>query len=90
MVGLTRLSALDRGIEAALRGDRRVALGGLAALVLLAWVYLWHDAAMMDAASTEVALPHATDPVALVLTFVMWAVMMAAMMLPSAAPTILI
>ena len=89
MVGLTRLSAIDRGIEAALRGDRTVALGGLAALVLLAWVYLWHEAAMMDAATTEVALPHATDAAILALTFLMWAVMMVAMMLPSAAPTIL-
>lgn len=33
-------------------------------------------------------VPRATDPAALALTFLMWVVMMAAMMLPSAAPTI--
>lgn len=89
MVGLKRLAELDRGIEAALRSDRRIALAGLIGLALLAWVFLWHEASMMDAAALEAALPRATDGVVLTLTFVMWTVMMVAMMLPSAAPTIL-
>ena len=90
MDGLRNLAALDHGIEAALRNDRIAALGGLAAVVLLAWLYLWHGAAMMDPASTAtVATVRAPDAVALALTFLMWVVMMAGMMLPSAAPTIL-
>ena len=73
-----------------MRNVRRVALGGLAAVVMLAWRYLWLSAAQMDHASMAmVATPRATDAVALTLTFVMWVVMMAGMMLPSAAPTIL-
>lgn len=76
-------------LEAVLRQDRLLALGGLAAVVLLSWGYLWHGAAQMDHAGMSMAaMPHATDATALWLTFVMWTVMMAAMMLPSAAPAI--
>jgi predicted metal-binding membrane protein len=80
------------GLDAASpRGERWTALGGLAAVVLLAWLYLWRSAAGMDhAAMTAGALPRATDAGALALTFVMWTVMMAGMMLPSAAPAILL
>jgi predicted metal-binding membrane protein len=75
------------GLDTAqLRGDRGVTLAGLAAVVLLAWLYLWHSATGMAMG----ALPRVADPGALVLTFVMWTVMMAAMMLPSAAPAILL
>lgn len=74
-----------------MRNDRRVAIGGLAAVVMLAWLYLWRGAAEMDHASMAMAaIPRATDTFALILTFVMWMVMMAGMMLPSAAPTILL
>jgi predicted metal-binding membrane protein len=72
-----------RGIEAALRRDRLVVALSLSGVVALAWLYLWRQAAM--------AMPSmpAMDPAVLALTFVMWVVMMAGMMLPSAAPTIL-
>jgi predicted metal-binding membrane protein len=84
-------TALDRGMEAALRNDRRIALGGLTAVVVLAWLYLWGAATGMDHASMAMAaMPRATDAGALALTFLMWTVMMAGMMLPSAAPTILL
>jgi predicted metal-binding membrane protein len=89
--GIEAPVAPGRGIEAALRNDRRVALGGLAAVVLLAWFYLWRSAGGMDHASMAMAgTPRAADAGALALTFVMWAVMMAGMMLPSAAPSILL
>jgi predicted metal-binding membrane protein len=89
--GIEAPVAPGRGIEAALRNDRRVALGGLAAVVALAWFYLWRSAAGMDHASMAMsAMPRAVDASALVLTFVMWTVMMAGMMLPSAAPAILL
>jgi predicted metal-binding membrane protein len=80
------------GLDAASpRGERWIALGGLTAVVLLAWVYVWRGAAGMDhAAMAAGALPRAADPGALALTFVMWTVMMAGMMLPSAAPAILL
>ena len=91
MVGLATPALLDRGIEAIARNDRRIAIGGLAAVVALSWLYLWICAADMDTASTAtVTMPRATDAGALALTFAMWTVMMAGMMLPSAAPTILL
>jgi len=76
---------------AQLRGDRWIALAGLAAVVALSWLYLWHFAAGMDHAGMAMtAMPRAPDPGALVLTFVMWTAMMTAMMLPSAAPAIVL
>ena len=45
---------------------------------------------MQHAGMAMTVMPRAPDPAALVLTFVMWTVMMAAMMLPSAAPAILL
>lgn len=76
---------------ASLRGERWTALAGLAAVVALAWLYLWHSAAGMGSAAMAMGtMPRAADPAALALTFVMWSVMMAGMMLPSAAPAMLL
>lgn len=82
---------LDRTIEATLRHDRRVVAGSLALVVALAWVYLWRGAAEMDAMSRamDMSVPMAMEP-DFALTFLMWAVMMVGMMLPSAAPTVLL
>lgn len=82
---------LDRTIEATLRHDRRVVAASLALVVALAWVYLWRGAADMDAMRRvmDMSVPLAMEP-DFVLTFVMWAVMMVGMMLPSAAPTVLL
>jgi predicted metal-binding membrane protein len=76
--GVGDSTTLHRGIEAALRRDRLVIALSLAAVVALAWLYLWRHASMP-----------AMDSAALALTFFMWVVMMAGMMLPGAAPTIL-
>ena len=90
MAGL-EAPALQRAPVASLRHDRRVTLGGLAALVIVAWLYLWHMAAGMDPSMMVAAhTPRATSPGAMVMTFLMWAVMMAGMMLPSAAPAIVL
>ena len=78
MDGVGDSTTLHRGIEAALRRDRLVIALSLAAVVALAWLYLWRHASMP-----------AMDSAALALTFFMWVVMMAGMMLPGAAPTIL-
>ena len=79
------------GIEAALRRDRGVVAVSLALLTLIAWAYLWRDAAEMAAmGDMNMAMPPRDFDVAMVLlTFAMWVVMMVGMMLPSAAPTIL-
>ena len=79
MDGLGGPTALHRGIEAALRRDRLVVALSLAGVVALAWLYLWHQAASM----------HAGDHSGMAMAIAMWVVMMAGMMLPSAAPTIL-
>ena len=78
-----------------LRHDRAVVLGGLLTVAASAWIYLLLGAGiemqMMDmgggqmmAMSPEWTLGYGT------LIFAMWAVMMVAMMLPSAAPAILL
>lgn len=70
-----------------LRRDRLVILASLMAVAALAWLYLWIEAGRMD------AMPVATaswDARSLLLMFLMWSVMMVGMMLPSAAPAILL
>ncbi|MGC3875330.1 DUF2182 domain-containing protein [Halomonas sp. GXIMD04776] len=79
------------------RRERHVALAGLLAMATLAWLYLGFEAQRMDAMMGEMAGPgvaEASDGAwsvgPLLLTFVMWTLMMVAMMLPSAAPAILL
>jgi len=83
------------------RRDRMVALASLLAIAALAWLYLWWDAGRMSGMSAGSGTPSADGlapmPMAgvwsfgsLLLTFVMWSVMMVGMMLPSAAPAILL
>ena len=77
-------------LEAVLRRDRAVVAAGLAGAIALAWAYvalLALDGDVM-AALMPMALPW--DAADAGLTFVMWAVMMVAMMLPSATPLILL
>jgi len=78
-------------IEAIARRDRLIVAAGLVGITALAWVYLIHLVTGMDGMQT-VAMPalrhwSMTD---FALTFVMWAVMMVAMMTPSATPMILL
>ena len=85
------------GVERIVRQDRLVAAAALALLTLLSWGYLVRMAQGMQAASAEAEMHAAmgmTDLTSWSLTdgvtlFFMWAVMMAGMMLPSAAPVIL-
>lgn len=87
--------------ETVMRRDRSVVLAGLGVIVLLSWAYMgylaWDMAAMMTMSDTsmamgmEMAMP-AVQPWSAVdywLMFVMWTVMMIAMMTPSAAPMVL-
>ncbi len=86
-------STLDRLVEGALRRDRAVIVAGLFALSVLAWLYLWREADVMDrmmAGELPMAMqPTAASATTLLLVFLMWAVMMVGMMVPSAAPMIL-
>jgi predicted metal-binding membrane protein len=77
-------------LEALLRRDRIIVLSGLIGISLLAWAYTVYLA--WDMEHMEMAMPQmqAWGGIDLVLLFVMWAVMMVAMMVPSAAPLILI
>ncbi len=81
------------GGERLLRHDRLLAIGGLSALIALSWAYLLTGAGMdmhrMDGMLMPMAGPEWTLG-AFGVTLLMWAVMMAAMMLPSAGPTILL
>ncbi len=77
-------------IERVLRRERVIVLGCLAAIVVLAWLYLFDMAGHM-------AMGHLMSPVDrpwrgadLAATGLMWAIMMAGMMLPSAAPVVLL
>jgi predicted metal-binding membrane protein len=82
-------------IELVVKRDRFVVMFGLAGVMALAWAYLWHLAADMDAmAALGEAMvrsrPLAWTDVDFILTFLMWSVMMVGMMLPGAAPMILL
>ena len=73
--------------------DRLAVLASLAGITSVAWVYLWFDAAHMSAmhmagGTGAMASPWALRSLAMV--FAMWAVMMVGMMLPSAAPAVLL
>ena len=70
--------------------ERRVILGWLAALAALCWGYLLYQGAsmgLMDMARPAAAGWGWSD---LLLLFAMWVIMMAAMMLPAAAPAVLL
>src|SRR5437899_9026048 len=80
---------------AALRHDRAVVLGSLALVVALAWAWLLVGAGIgmeemdMGGGQMMAMLPEWSLLYGLVV-FAMWAVMMVAMMLPSAAPVTLL
>lgn len=80
------------------RHDRALALVAIVTIAGLSWIYLVRMAAAMGAAEGERAMHAAMGMpemaawglAELVMLFVMWAVMMTGMMLPSAAPVIML
>lgn len=84
-----------RMLHAVLRRDRILVLASLGTVIVLAWAYLILGAGIkmdeMDMGGGNIMLmaPPWTPGYA-ALIFFMWAIMMVAMMLPSAAPTILL
>jgi predicted metal-binding membrane protein len=86
-------------LEAILRRERAVVAAGLAALVALAWVYVWNGAGMGMSAldmTRATLFPHRQAEVPgdmdldIPVIVLMWWVMMIAMMTPSAAPLVLL
>lgn len=91
-------------VEALLRNDRTIVAAGLAATILLAWLYLLTGAGtgMSPAAMTSLKVfGRMAMPIPMngssgwsasywIIMLAMWWVMMIAMMLPSAAPTVLL
>jgi len=78
---------LSSPLEAVLRRDRVVVAAGVAAIAALGWVYLVMMAGMDDMAGPDLRPWTSGD---FVMMFSMWAIMMVAMMLPSAAPLLLV
>jgi len=74
--------------------DRIVILSGLIGVIVLAWtyvMYLWATMPVMNADVPGAIMPlHPWVPVDFVFVFLMWAVMMVGMMLPSAVPMTLL
>ena len=80
-------------LEAALKRDRVIVAAGLAGLIVLSWIYLVRTALDMygSMSGPSAWMMAATwDARYFVLVFLMWCVMMVGMMLPSAAPMILL
>ena len=82
-------------LSALLRHDRTLVLAGLVAVIVLSWVWLLAGAGLkmdeMDMGGGQIMLmapPWTVQYAAMI--FLMWVIMMAAMMLPSAAPAILL
>lgn len=92
---MTRTDSIS--IESALRHDRIVVLAAMSALAVVAWLYMVHEARAMDAtgvcqcAGMAMSGPDVSPWAAgaILPLFLMWAEMMVAMMIPSAAPMIL-
>ena len=81
----------ERGaIETLICRDRAFILTVLAGITGLAWFYLLHLSRVADSMPSIILIPAPWTMTDAALMFVMWAVMMLGMMLPSAAPMILL
>jgi predicted metal-binding membrane protein len=78
-------------LDSAVRRDRMIVAAGLAGLTGLAWLYIIHLSRTMSPHSVmAMPMPGDMDPPVLGYLIPMWIVMMIAMMVPSAAPSILL
>ena len=71
-------------VEAVLRRHRGVTIAGLVAIAALAWAWIASGAGM------AMTMPMEWNAERILLTLAMWWVMMVAMMVPAAAPTVLL
>lgn len=75
------------------RSDRTALLSALGALVALSWLYLFHESRairQMDMADMAMPASSVWGASELLSVFVMWVVMMVAMMLPTVTPMVLL
>ncbi len=83
---MTETSAL----ELVLRRDRAIVAAGIAGVVALAWLYLVTGAGIDMSMAGMPMEPMPWSPLYAALVFAMWCAMMIAMMVPSAAPMVLL
>lgn len=93
-------SAPTGALESVLRKDKNLVIAGLIAIAGLAWAYMFYLAwnmgdmgmSAMEGGGAEMAMPQmqSWSLVDFLLMFVMWSVMMVAMMVPSASPMVLL
>ena len=95
------VAGIDRAVERLLHRDRQVVLAGLFLITGLAWLYLYYLTLQMGMAPMETgqagAMPMSDmvkltpwTPTDALFMFLMWAVMMAGMMIPSVTPMVLL
>ncbi|MCA1440356.1 DUF2182 domain-containing protein [Ensifer sp. IC4062] len=93
--------SIDAAVESALKRDRIVVLAALSIVVVIAWTYVLAGAGMNvsalemicvtpGGAGMPMMMPAVWDMGHAALMFIMWCLMMIAMMLPSAAPAVLL
>ncbi|WP_331374743.1 DUF2182 domain-containing protein [Sinorhizobium chiapasense] len=93
--------SIDAAVESALKRDRIVFLAALSIVIVIAWTYVLAGAGMNVSgleticatpgrAGIPMMMPAVWDMSHAALMFIMWWVMMIAMMLPSAAPAVLL
>ena len=94
-------AGIDRTVERLLQRDRQVVLAGLFLITGLAWLYLYYLTVQMGMGPMETgqagAMPMSDmmmlapwTPTDAVFMFLMWAIMMAGMMIPSVTPMVLL
>ena len=96
-------TGVDLAVERLLQRDRQVVLVGLILITGLAWVYLYYLTMQMDIVPMELADTSATanpisamvklapwTPTDALFMFLMWAIMMMGMMIPSVTPMVLL
>src|SRR5205807_3234967 len=90
----TKNPAAETRLEKVIKNDRHALLAGVAVITAAAWIYTARGAWQMEHMDVErgMFMPHSGSwtLAEFWLLFVMWVVMMIAMMLPSASPLILL
>jgi len=90
------MDAESPGLELVLRRDRYIVIGGLVFVSLASWLYILTGAGMDTGEMSSISsgavmtMKLTWTPSYFALMLAMWCVMMVAMMLPSAAPTVLL
>ena len=84
----------ETSLEAVLKQDRAIVVGGLIGVAALAWAYLWYEARTMHCAIMDMPMSRpslqAFGVGQAALLFAMWSFMMVAMMVPSVSPMVLV